>query len=131
MPVELSLSVILALKKVTPEIENREFLENYVVARLGSLFEKLGVNDSKASSDEILDYDAEDLNEYCGIDVKDLIDDYTFVEGDVLYYDSGGWDGQPPPTEEELLEDSFYRFFYHEGGETDKRIKLVGDELIQ
>ena len=113
MPVSLSLSVILALKKVTPEIEKREFLENYVVARLGSLFEKLGVDDSNASGFEILDYDAEYLNEYCGVDVKDLIEDYTFVEGDVLYYDSSIWDGRPAPEEEELSENSFYQFFYN------------------
>ncbi len=125
----MSSSVILALKKVTPEIENREFLENYIISRLEYLFDDLGIDESNARLFSIPEQDAKYWNDHYGIDVKDLIEDYTIVKGDVLFYDSSSWE-KPAPEEEELLEDSFYRFFHYKYRVSDKSIKLVGDELI-
>ncbi|HEC40146.1 MAG TPA: hypothetical protein ENI29_18050 [bacterium] len=129
MPVEITSYVVLALKKVNPEIENRELLENWVIARIESLFSKLGIAQINVRMFSIVDHDAKYWNRNYGVDVKDLVEDYTFVKGRVTFYDSGGRE-KPPPEEEDLLEDSFYRFFHNNYGESDKMIKLNGDKII-
>ena len=127
MPVEISSYVILALKKVTPAIESRELLDNWVVARVGSLLSKLGLSDNE-SMFSVLDHDTEYWNRNYGKDVGDLVEDYYFVEGDVRFYDSSTWEG-PEPSNDELLEDSFYKFF-HDTHDSSKNIELDGDDVI-
>ncbi len=66
-------------------------MENWVIARIESLFSKLGIAQINARMFSIVDHDAKYWNRNYGVDVKDLVEDYTFVKGRVTFCDSGGW----------------------------------------
>ncbi len=63
------------------------------------------------------------------VDVKCFIEKYYILISLRCYYDSGGWERRSL-EEEELLNDSFYRFFHNKYGNTHKNIELTFDKLI-
>jgi len=132
MPVEISSTVILALKKelIDDVIDDERDLKKSIKEHLSILFEKLGINHDEASMFSLENYDVETWMSFYAVDVKDYIDEYYILVSEIKYYDSGAdWEG-PIPNDETLSKEPYYRFFHKKFNNDDEYIHLIEDKLI-